>query len=243
MRFACCAARQRFDFRSRAFDGLFPIPTLDEVLQLALTYAQLDRPLRVYLELKHAAHFASVGLPFEQTLLPALLRGTGFQPVSSPHGLETRATNEASPVEICIESFESDILRSLRDRTSTLICQLIDDPVQGEVFAEMLIPAGLRRVKEYADGIGVWKRLIVPMIGTDAGGADASAARLGRPTSLIDDAHRSGLFVDAWTFRDEPQFLAADYTGDPIAEYRQFFSLGVDGVITDFPETAMNAKR
>ncbi len=76
----------------------------------------------------------------------------------------------------------------------------------------------------------------------DAEGADVSTVTLGSPTSLIEDAHRAGLFVDAWTFRDEPQFLAADYQGDAIAEYRQFFSLGVDGVITDFPHTALCAR-
>ena len=33
--------------------------------------------------------------------------------------------------------------------------------------------------------------------------------------------------------------LARDYTGDPLAEYRQFFLLGVDGLFSDFPDTAL----
>lgn len=247
-------ARQRFDFRSREFDGLFPVPALEDLLQLAQIRAAPDRPIRIYIELKHAAHFASIGLPFEQTLLPiidaamkgsAFQRGTGVPPVllSQTHGRNARATTNAPQDEICIESFDPDILRLLRGRTSALICQLIDDPVQAAQFRDMLLPAGLARIKEYADGIGVWKRLIVPTIQTDADGVDASRSRLGSPTSLIDDAHRAGLFVDAWSFRDEPRFLAADYGGDPAAEYRQFFALGVDGMITDFPETALSVIR
>jgi glycerophosphoryl diester phosphodiesterase len=35
--------------------------------------------------------------------------------------------------------------------------------------------------------------------------------------------------------------LAADYGGDPAAEYRAFAELGVDAVFTDFPDTAIAA--
>jgi glycerophosphoryl diester phosphodiesterase len=71
---------------------------------------------------------------------------------------------------------------------------------------------------------------------------DESTARLRSPTTLIADARKAGLSVEAWTFRDEPRFLAADYGGDPLAEYRQFYALGVNGVITDFPGTALRAR-
>ena len=36
--------------------------------------------------------------------------------------------------------------------------------------------------------------------------------------------------------------LAPDYQGDPKAEYRQFFEIGVDGVFSDFPDTAFAAR-
>ena len=55
---------------------------------------------------------------------------------------------------------------------------------------------------------------------------------------LIADAHAAGLKVHPYTFRDEPQFLAKDYANDPAAEYLQFFKLGVDGLFSDFPDTA-----
>ena len=70
----------------------------------------------------------------------------------------------------------------------------------------------------------------------------AAGGRLGPPTGLVRDAHQAGLVVHAFTFRNEPRYLAVDYEGNPAAEYRQFFALGVDGVFSDFPATAVKAR-
>ena len=117
----------------------------------------------------------------------------------------------------------------------------------------MVTPAGLAEIKAYADGIGPWKPYIVPVKGQldDAGNLkdingdgkiDLRDAVTGNPTSLIDDAHRLGLFVHAFTFRNESQYLAHSYLGDPRSEYLQFFRLGVDGVFSEFPDTAIAAR-
>lgn len=58
-----------------------------------------------------------------------------------------------------------------------------------------------------------------------------------QPTSLIQDAHATGLLVHPYTFRDEDRYLAADYQNNPEAEFEQFIRLGVDGFFTDFPST------
>ena len=62
------------------------------------------------------------------------------------------------------------------------------------------------------------------------------------PTSLIEDAHAAGLKVHPYTFRDDPSFLVKAYNNDPVAEYHQFFKLGVDGLFSDFPDTALRAR-
>ena len=62
------------------------------------------------------------------------------------------------------------------------------------------------------------------------------------PTTLVADAHKAGLAVHPYTFRDEPVFLAADYRLDPVQEYLQFYRLGVDGVFSDFGDTAVRAR-
>ena len=59
------------------------------------------------------------------------------------------------------------------------------------------------------------------------------------PTSLISDAHKAGLFVHTYTFRNEQKYLAGVYKGDPNAEYLAFFRAGIDGVFTDFTTTAV----
>jgi len=59
---------------------------------------------------------------------------------------------------------------------------------------------------------------------------------------LVAEAHKQGLFVHVFTFRNEKRHLASSYRGDPQAEYLQFFRLGVDGVFSEFPDTAVMAR-
>ena len=39
-----------------------------------------------------------------------------------------------------------------------------------------------------------------------------------------------------------PQYLASDYAGDPKEEYKLFYALGIDGLFSDFPDTALAAR-
>ena len=113
----------------------------------------------------------------------------------------------------------------------------------GRFFGEMLTAAGLAEIKTYADGIGPWKpqvmALTVAPFKTGAGLADVNTVT---PTSLIADAHKAGLFVHVYTFRNEQKYLAGFYKGDPTAEYLTFFRAGVDGVFTDFANTGSAAR-
>jgi glycerophosphoryl diester phosphodiesterase len=66
----------------------------------------------------------------------------------------------------------------------------------------------------------------------------------------LGDAHDAGLLVHPYTFRNENQFLPAELRsgadpnayGDAIAEYERFFELGVDGLFSDNPDTAVEAR-
>jgi glycerophosphoryl diester phosphodiesterase len=124
---------------------------------------------------------------------------------------------------VYIQSFETGNLKELREKTAVPLIQLLE-PGQ---------PCDLAKIAGYADGIGPDKRLIVPI--NDRG-------QLQTPTSLVDDAHLAGLLVHPWTFRSDHPFLAPEYEGDPQKEYDQFFSLGVDGVFSDFADTAVHAR-
>ena len=61
-----------------AFDGLYQVPTLDEVLDLARHSRTCDgRPVGVYPETKHPTYFDSIGLSLEEPLVAELDRN-GF---------------------------------------------------------------------------------------------------------------------------------------------------------------------
>jgi glycerophosphoryl diester phosphodiesterase len=63
------------------------------------------------------------------------------------------------------------------------------------------------------------------------------------PTQLIAQAHAAGLRVHTYTFRNEPATLAPEYGNDPQREYHQIYALGIDGEFSDFPDTALGARR
>ena len=112
----------------------------------------------------------------------------------------------------------------------------------------------LAEIAKYADGVGPWKPYIVPVKGTFGadgkmvdvnkdGAVNYADASSSTPTSLVADAHKLGLMVHTWTMRNENRRLAFDYKGDPQAEYLQFYRLGVDGVFSDFADTAVAARK
>jgi glycerophosphoryl diester phosphodiesterase len=227
-------ARQRFGFRDHSPDDRFSVPTLDDVLEwLHRRRRSGRRELRLFIEIKHPTYFARNGLDVADLLSRTL----------ADHGLLERGWG------VVAMSFETGVLHDLRDRSELPLIQLLDAPQSrpfdrteagdSRTYADMITPRGLAEISQYAVGIGPWKRLIVPARDFDVDGAATGAVHLAEPTSLISDAHAAGLFICPWTFRDEPQFLAADYAGDPKREYEHFFRLGVDAVITDFPDTAV----
>ena len=217
------------------YDRRYPVPTLDEILDLAAEEsARRGEVVGVYPETKHPSHFDSVGLALEEPLADALRR----------HGLDR------PNAQVFVQSFETANLRRLDAMVRVPLVQLVAAPgaphdlaAAGDPrgYADLVTPAGLREVSTYADAIGPDKSLVVPRDGDGA---------LGRPTSLVDDAHSAGLAVHAYTFRDENRFLPAccragadaGAKGDAFGEYRAFLDAGVDGVFSDHPDTAAVAR-
>ncbi|MFP4412188.1 glycerophosphodiester phosphodiesterase [Coleofasciculus sp.] len=219
--------------RSTEFDGLFDIPTLVEILELVQRQsAATGRMIGIYPETKHPTYFTAIGLSLEEPLVNIL----------NQYGLCDRN----SPV--FIQSFETANLKALKQITDVSLVQLVNDIGQPydfiadpqrcnnshRTYRDLVTPQGLREIADYADAIGVNKRLIVPT-GTEG--------YLLPPTSLLDDAHAQGLQVHGWTFRNEEVFLAPDYQGNPELEYQQFYRLGIDGLFSDFPDTALQVEK
>lgn len=231
-------AKERLPFLrpgGTVYDGHFEVPTLDEVLALANREGRKrGRVIGVAPETKHPTYFRSIGLPLEPPLLSSL----------------RRAGRDSAGSKIMIQSFETSNLRALSGLTRVPLVQLtsptgapFDLVLQGDprTYADLMSPAGLRDVAHYATWLGPQKNSI---IGRDAQGF------LTEPTSIVRDAHRARLQVVAYTFRDENQFLPADFRigsdpaakGDAAGELRAFIDAGVDGIFADYPNSADDAR-
>ena len=239
-------ARQPFPERPQQFNGKYRIPTFDQVIALAKRYSRrTGRRIGIYPETKHPTYHRALGLPLEGKLLRALNRA-GWDRRGAP---------------VFIQSFEQSNLIELNKRTKVRLVQLIDandvntdgtldytapydrpydwtvsgDPkLLARTFGFFATNQGLDEVRRYADGIGPWKPYIQPT----AGGSGPLLA----PTDLVQRAHQRGLLVHPYTFRNEQRRLAPDYNGNPINEYLRFYELGVDGVFSDFADTAVMAR-
>lgn len=256
-------AIQPLSDRDPSFNGQYQIPTLREVLDLARTEgAKVGRTIGVYPETKHPTYHEDNNLKLEDRLL-AILAEYGYTKKDSPVILQSFETANLKYLRTktqlrLIQLVDGD---DYDFRTGAVtFAPPFDRPYdwtragRTELFGSMVTPAGLAEIAKYADGVGPWKPYIVPVKGSfDANGkmldvngdgavnyADASSST---PTSLITDAHKLGLMVHTWTFRNEAKRLAADYKGDPKAEYLQFFRLGVDGLFSDFSDTAVAARQ
>jgi glycerophosphoryl diester phosphodiesterase len=120
------------------YDGQFSVPTFDEIVQLVLSAngrAGKNRPVGVYPETKHPAHFTRIGLPLELALLDTLKR-YGY-------------ANSGSPV--FIQSFDPHNLRQLRGMTKLPLVQLLEHKL-----------GDLGEIAKHADVIGIAKALATP---------------------------------------------------------------------------------
>jgi glycerophosphoryl diester phosphodiesterase len=120
---------------------------------------------------------------------------------------------DSADAPIFIQSFEMENLERLNALTDLKLIFLTETTPDFE------------RVSKTVDGIGPYKELLL-----DASGAD---------TGFVAAAHAAGLAVHPWTFRDDqldPKF------GDIDTEMKAYYALGVDGVFSDFPDTALRAR-
>jgi len=249
--------------RPQEFNGRFKVATFQEVIDLAKRKSQeTGRTIGIYPETKNPSYFRQLGLPLEDKLL-AMLSEAGWNSRSAPVLLQSfepgslKYMRSKGTTLRMVQLIDGD---SVDLKTGAITFgvpsgQPYDWTLAGDKrnFDAMVTPAGLAEIKTYADGIGPWKRYIVSVKGKvgadgkvlDLNGDgkinDADATTL-EPTTLIADAHKAGLFVHAFTFRNENRRLAANYNGDPKQEYLQYYALGLDGLFTDFTDTALAAR-
>jgi glycerophosphoryl diester phosphodiesterase len=262
---------------AQVYNGLFHIATFQEILDLIkLKAKEAGYVVAVYPETKNPSYHLNL---WKSGKIPARMEDTLMQVINA-NGLNHRNA------PIFVQSFEPGSLQYMRSTGSKVRqVQLIDaydvdfktgnliygtdaahlvysQPTdwklagRSELFDSMLTRAGLALIAAYADGIGPWKPMVVPVkCRLDAAGnckdLDGNGTFDGYPdsiqqpaTSLVADAHRAGLFVHEYTFRSEKGYynVPFDAKGDPLNEYMTHFRLGVDGVFSDAADTALFAR-
>lgn len=255
-------AKQAFADRDQSYNGKFEIPTFQEVIDLAKKEsAKRGRVIGIYPETKHPTFHHAIGLPLEDRLV-AQLKKAGWTKKTDPVFIQSFEVSNLKYLRTktnlrLVQLIDADDVD--KDGNISLVAPYdkpYDFAVLGDkrTFKDMLTPDGLKDIKTYADAVGPWKPYLVPGKQVDADGdgkpddlnkdgkIDEQDRVLLPETGLVKAAHAAGLYIHTWTFRNEPKRLASDFKGDPAAEYKLFFGLGVDGLFSDFPETAVKAR-
>lgn len=221
------------------FNGQFAIPTLEEIVYLTQA---MERALRhkigIYPETKHPTYFGDLGLSMAEPLV-AILRRNGYE--------------EDRRDRVFIQSFEVGNLEDLDRITTMPLVQLLwlegkpyDVKAAGGAltYEQMATPEGLKRIAQYADGVGPEKYHFV-MPRNAAGNLDPANA-----TRFVADAHAAGLLVHPYTFRAENEFLPTNLQslaeptarGDSAMEVKVFLATGIDGFFIDQPNIGVQAR-
>lgn len=240
-------ARQAYAGRSTAYDDMFEIPTFEEVLDLVKSTLEDGEAIGVYPEIKHPYfHNTTLDLVMEDILLEDL----------------EKANLNSKKAPVFVQCFEVAPLQYINERSSVKLVQLVSlyrlnadgsldfNAPEGESAASgrpydfyasgdertyefFTTEEGMAFTATYADGIGPWKPFIIPFATSESG-----EITLLEPTNFVDLAHKNGLKVHPYTFRNENTQWSG---GDPEAEYHLFFDAGVDGLFTDYTDEAVKA--
>ena len=222
--------------RNTLYDGRYKVPTFQEVIEPHAPALARARPDDRHLPGDEAPDVLPVARPRARAEARRDARAQQPQP---PRRQGVRAVvRDREP-----QGARSAAARPARAAAGRADAQPADVVAAGgtTTYADLATPAGLAGIAEYADGVGPSKDYIVPR------NPDQS---LGDATSFVEDAHAAGLQVHPYTFRNENQFLPLEFRvgedpnayGNAFAEYELFFGLGVDGVFSDNPDTALAAR-
>ena len=240
-------AKQARSDRSDRFDGMFQIPTLDEIITLAKSRKTTNgNDVGLYPEMKHPYFHNLIGLPIEDALLAKLS--------------EAKLNSYNSPV--FVQCFEVAPLQYINSKSDVKLVQLIstynvnadgsldfnvpegdfisyaapfDFYANGDIrsYEYFSTDEGMRFVSSYAEGIGPWKPFVISFTKDESG----TIAMLPK-TDFVDLAHKYDLQVHPYTFRNEDNKWS---NGNVEDEYHLFFDAGVDGVFTDYTDEAVSA--
>jgi glycerophosphoryl diester phosphodiesterase len=254
-------AVQAFGERDQGFNGRFRIPRLEQIIELAKRKsADEGRVIGIYPETKHPTYHQNLGLALEDRLLRVLQR-EGWNHRSAPVFIQSfeQANLKYLRTKTSVRLVQLVDADDVAADGSITYAAPFDRPYDWAVagragtFGDLLTPQGLAEVRTYADGIGPWKPYLIASacvtivnnacadINGD-GKVNDTDRKLLAPSAVIANAHAQGLLVHPYTFRNEQRRLASTYAGNPVNEYLAFYEAGVDGLFSDFADSAVVAR-
>jgi glycerophosphoryl diester phosphodiesterase len=251
-------AIQPFAERDQRFNGKYEIPSFEEVIALAKRKSlEKGRIIGIYPETKHPTYHQTLKLPLEDRLLAAL-KQANWNRRNAPVFIQSFETanlkylRSRTPIKL-VQLIDADDINLDGSLAAGRPYDWVSANRAGS-YKDLLTPKGLAEVKTYADGIGPWKYYLQSAAGTDSnsdgkpddingdGMINDADRRLLPASKLVENAHKAGLLVHPYTFRNEQRRLVSNDKGNPINEYLRFYELGVDGVFSDFADTAFAAR-
>ncbi|WP_088818786.1 glycerophosphodiester phosphodiesterase [Kytococcus aerolatus] len=219
------------------YDGLYEVPTFAEVIELRERLsAETGREIGIIPEIKHPSYFDGIGLSMEESVVAQL---------------EEADLNHAD-APVMIQSFEVQNLLDLNRNLDAEVPLVFlawyegkpwDHEAGGDprTYADLMTAEGLQELSKDVDAIGPEATMVVPV---------AEDGTLQEPTSLVQDAHAAGLLVTPYTLRAENNFLPASLQssedpaehGDMTTLVHAHLDAGVDGVFSDHPAAAVEAR-
>ncbi len=155
---------------------------------------------------------------YPETKHPAHFKAIGLDFVKPLVAALKRFGYRCEDCPVFIQSFEPEILRQLREDTRYRLIMLVYPQKDDDPNAAPDVPSiSLEEAARFAHGVGPSKSLLLDEAGQDRG--------------FVTRAHDLGLLVHVWTIRDDA--VAAPFQ-TAAEEYHRIFSLGVDGIFTDF---------
>ena len=215
------ADRRRSDPAHKGLDWFIEDFTLAEIKTLKARQPRDGRSkeyddlydIPTFEEVLELAQSAGVGI-YPETKQPSAFEKVGLRHDEAMlTALSAHGFSGASD-PVFIQSFELDNLKRLKETTDIRL-----------IFLTHSLPDfGL--ISKTVDGVGPYKKLLLDEAGEDKG--------------FVTAAHDAGLAVHTWTFRDDD--IGSAFT-DIDKELQAYYALGVDGVFSDFADTALRVRQ
>ncbi|KAJ8426460.1 hypothetical protein Cgig2_031109 [Carnegiea gigantea] len=140
--------------------------------------------------------------------------------------LEKAGYNSPAAKKVIIQSSNSSVLKMMKGKKYELVYE-VDEIIRGAPNDT------IKDIKTFADSVVIQRKSVLPF----------PQGFLTTATDVVPQLHSANLSVYVQIFRNEFVTQAYDFFSDPVVEMNSFvMGAGIDGVITDFPQTAAKYK-